>query len=67
MNGTATPGEAGEPIVGRDRPRLDSTAKVTGRALYTVDIKKAGMLHAKVLRSPHAHARILGIDASAAR
>ncbi|MFK0039419.1 xanthine dehydrogenase family protein molybdopterin-binding subunit [Paenarthrobacter sp. NPDC090517] len=55
------------PIVGRDRPRLDSTAKVTGRAVYTVDIEKPGMLHAKVLRSPHAHARILRIDASAAR
>lgn len=55
------------PIVGRDRPRLDSTAKVTGRALYTVDIQKPGMLHAKVLRSPHAHARILSVDASAAR
>ncbi|MGF4043335.1 xanthine dehydrogenase family protein molybdopterin-binding subunit [Paenarthrobacter nitroguajacolicus] len=60
-----TPDDA--PIVGRDRPRLDSTAKVTGRAVYTVDIAKPGMLHAKVLRSPHAHARILSIDASAAR
>ncbi|MET3370851.1 UNVERIFIED_CONTAM: CO/xanthine dehydrogenase Mo-binding subunit [Jeotgalibacillus campisalis] len=56
-----------EPIVGRDRPRLDSTMKVTGRAVYTVDIEKPGMLHAKVLRSPYAHARILSIDASAAR
>ncbi|MFJ5958369.1 xanthine dehydrogenase family protein molybdopterin-binding subunit [Paenarthrobacter sp. NPDC092416] len=58
---------ADEPIVGRNLPRLDATAKVTGRAVYTVDIERPGMLHAKVLRSPHAHARILSIDASAAR
>ncbi|MBP2265991.1 CO/xanthine dehydrogenase Mo-binding subunit [Pseudarthrobacter sp. PvP004] len=68
MNGIVIPSTPHDsPIVGRDRPRLDSTAKVTGRAIYTVDIEKAGMLHAKVLRSPHAHARILSIDASAAR
>jgi CO/xanthine dehydrogenase Mo-binding subunit len=68
MNGIVIPFTPdGSPIVGRDRPRLDSTAKVTGRAIYTVDIKRPGMLHAKVLRSPHAHARILSIDASAAR
>lgn len=67
MTGIVIPFTPHAPIVGRDRPRLDSTAKVTGRALYTVDIQKPGMLHAKVLRSPHAHARILSVDASAAR
>lgn len=68
MNGIVIPFTPNDsPIVGRDRPRLDSTAKVTGRAIYTVDIEKPGMLHAKVLRSPYAHARILSIDASAAR
>ena len=68
MTGFANPCAPDDaPIVGRDRPRLDSTVKVTGRAVYTVDIEKPGMLHAKVLRSPHAHARILSIDASAAR
>jgi len=41
-------------------------AKVTGRALYTSDIKLPGMAYAKVLRSPHAHARILSIDTSQA-
>ena len=35
---------------------------VTGRARYTMDIAMEGLLHLKVLRSPHAHARILGID-----
>lgn len=61
---TVTPVTA--PIVGRDRPRLDADQKVAGKASYTVDIQRPGMLHAKVLRSPHAHARILGIDASEA-
>ena len=40
---------------------------VTGRALYSADIAVDGMLHVKVVRSPHAHARIVSIDASAAR
>ena len=56
--------QATGPIVGSDRPRLDAIQKVTGRASYTVDVRRPGMLHAKVLRSPHAHARILGIDTS---
>jgi xanthine dehydrogenase YagR molybdenum-binding subunit len=53
-------------IVGRSTPRLDGAAKVTGRARYTYDINLPGMLHAKILRSPHPHARILSIDASEA-
>jgi putative selenate reductase molybdopterin-binding subunit len=43
-----------------------SEAIVTGRARYTMDIAVDGLLHLKVLRSPHAHARILGIDRSRA-
>lgn len=54
-------------IVGRNEPRLDATVKVTGKAIYSTDIERPGMLHAKVLRSPHAHARIVSIDAAAAR
>ncbi len=42
---------------------LDGPDKVTGRARFTFDVDLPGMLHAKVLRSPHAHARILSIDA----
>jgi CO/xanthine dehydrogenase Mo-binding subunit len=45
---------------------LDGPAKVTGAARYTFDIAIPGMLHAKVLRSPHPHARIVSIDASRA-
>jgi CO/xanthine dehydrogenase Mo-binding subunit len=41
--------------------------KVTGRGRYTFDVVLPGMLHGKLLRSPHAHARILGIDTTAAR
>ena len=54
-------------VVGQDLARTDAVPKTTGTATYTVDISFPGMLHAKVLRSPHAHARITAIDASAAR
>ncbi len=53
-------------VVGKRMKRTDSLAKVTGEALYTADLKLPRMLHAKVLRSPHAHARILNIDAGKA-
>lgn len=45
---------------------LDGPDKVTGAARYTFDLEVPGMLHAKLLRSPHAHARIVAIDASRA-
>src|ERR1700739_1308402 len=48
-------------------PRVDAPAKVTGTARYTADVRLPGMLHAKVLRSPHAHARLVSVDASRAR
>jgi CO/xanthine dehydrogenase Mo-binding subunit len=54
-------------VVGRDLARTDAVPKTTGAATYTVDISFPGMLHAKVLRSPHAHARIIAIDATKAR
>jgi CO/xanthine dehydrogenase Mo-binding subunit len=41
--------------------------KVTGRARYVTDLTQPGMLHAALLRSPHAHARIRSIDVTAAR
>src|SRR5690606_8944531 len=47
-------------------PRIDGLAKVTGQAKYTVDVAPEGMLIAKVLRSPHAHAKVRSIDWSAA-
>lgn len=53
-------------VIGTRPIRHDGVDKVTGRALYGADLQMAGLLHGRVLRSPHAHARILGIDASKA-
>lgn len=53
-------------VIGTSPMRHDGVDKVTGRALYGADIHLPGMLHGAVLRSPHAHARILSIDTSQA-
>src|SRR3989442_10576185 len=53
-------------VVGTRPIRHDGADKVTGRALYGADFTAAGLLHGFVLRSPHAHARILRIDTAKA-
>jgi xanthine dehydrogenase YagR molybdenum-binding subunit len=53
-------------VIGKSVPRINGRAKVTGAARFTVDIKLPGMLHARLLRSPHAHAHIVSIDTQAA-
>ena len=53
-------------VVGTRPVRHDGTDKVTGRAQYGADIILPGLLHAKILRSPHPHARINSIDTSKA-
>ena len=53
--------------VGKDVPKIDSIEKLTGQALYTGDLEFAGMLHGKVLRSPHAKAKIVKIDTTRAQ
>src|SRR5262245_2486821 len=53
--------------IGLAIPRPDGPDKVTGQTQYVADIKPKGMLHAKLLRSPHAHARIVKIDTSRAQ
>ncbi len=53
-------------LVGTRPLRPDGIDKVTGRARFGADISAAGMLHGQILRSPHAHARILRIDTSKA-
>src|SRR5437879_12258320 len=53
--------------VGLSIPRPDGPEKVTGQVQYVADLKPRGLLHAKLLRSPHAHARIVSIDTSRAR
>ncbi|MDP9912293.1 CO/xanthine dehydrogenase Mo-binding subunit [Variovorax boronicumulans] len=50
--------------LGRDTPQVTARAKVLGKAQYAGDIKVVGMLHAKVLRSPYPHARIVSVDTS---
>ena len=52
--------------IGHVTPRVDAIARVTGQAKYTNDLKLPGMLYARVLRSPHPHARLRRIDTSAA-
>lgn len=54
------------PVVGQSVPRIGLGAKVTGRAKYTADLSRPGMLHGRILRSPHAHARVRSIDVSRA-
>jgi CO/xanthine dehydrogenase Mo-binding subunit len=54
-------------IVGQRLPRPDAPDKVTGAALYVEDLDFAGSLVGRVLRSPHAHARIARLDVSRAR
>src|SRR4026209_1308179 len=53
--------------VGVSIPRPDGPEKVTGRVQYVADIPAKGLLHAKLLRGPHAHAKIVSIDVSAAK
>lgn len=52
--------------VGKSVPRIDARQKVTGEAKYVFDMELPGMLIGKMLRSPHAHAKIVKIDASKA-
>jgi CO/xanthine dehydrogenase Mo-binding subunit len=53
-------------LIGKSIPRIDGFEKAAGRATYTDDMSLAGMLHARMLLSPHAHARIVKIDVSRA-
>src|SRR5712672_3036935 len=53
--------------IGKAIPRLEDERFVTGHGRYTNDIPPPGACWAYVLRSPHAHARILAIEAEAAR
>src|SRR6266542_6695943 len=53
-------------VIGTRPVRHDGTDKVTGRAQYGADIRLPGMLYGAMLRSPHAHARILSIDTTKA-
>ena len=54
-------------VVGTAVPRAEGSDKVSGRTLYAADVNLPGTLWAKILRSPHPHARILNIDVSKAQ
>ena len=49
-------------VLGTRPPRKDGVDKLTGRAVFGSDIRLPGLLHGKMLRSPHAHAHIRSID-----
>jgi len=53
-------------LLGTRVPRLDGSLKATGRAKYAYDINRPGMLHGRILRSPHPRARIVSMDLSPA-
>lgn len=53
-------------VVGKNIQRLDACAKVTGEAAFTVDVQLPHMLHAKFLRSPHAFAKVVSLNADKA-
>ena len=61
------PAPADSAVLGKPTSRVDGPAKVTGRAKYTYDINRPGMLHGRILRSPHPHARLVSLDLSAAK
>ena len=54
-------------MIGDSHPRLGGDRLVSGTGRFVEDVRVPGMLHAAVLRSPHAHARLVSIDTKAAR
>src|SRR5437660_3999666 len=53
-------------VIGTKVQRLDGPDKATGHAKYSFDINRPGMLHARILRCPHARARVKAINTAAA-
>src|SRR5438093_5546429 len=53
-------------LIGTRIARVDGPDKATGHAKYSFDINRPGMLHAKILRCPYAHAKLKSVDTSAA-
>lgn len=54
-------------VIGKSVPKLDALEKVTGQAKYTTDLYLPHMLYGKILRSPHAHAKVVSIDTAKAK
>ena len=53
-------------LIGKEISRVDGPAKVSGKATYTYDVNLPGMLYARVVRCPYAHAKVKSIDTGAA-
>src|SRR5438270_11327726 len=53
-------------LIGKRLSRVDGPDKVSGRAKYTYDVHRPEMLYGKVVRSPHAHAKVVSVDTAAA-
>src|SRR5437764_1233690 len=53
-------------LIGKRISRVDGPDKVSGRAKYTYDVHRPGMLYGKVVRCPYAHAKVVSVDTSAA-
>src|SRR4051812_25589633 len=62
----ATSWPAKRRLIGTKVPRLDGPDKATGKAKYSYDINRPGMLHAVMLRCPYAHAKVKQLDTAAA-
>ena len=54
-------------LIGKSTRRIDGPDKTQGKAKYTYDLTRPGMLHGRFLRSPHPHARVVSIDLAAAQ
>jgi CO/xanthine dehydrogenase Mo-binding subunit len=65
-DGTNTPRERTLDVVGKRVARVDARERVTGEAVYPADLALPGLVHARMLRSPHAHARIKSISTAKA-
>ena len=66
MDAAVTAQPSTQPYIGAPLRRREDVRFVTGQGQYLDDVRLPGMLHAAILRSPHAHARVRGIDATAA-
>ncbi len=64
---TVAPARKPTAVVGKPEPKVDAAKLALGKPAYTDDFEMRGMLYGALLTSPHAHARILDIDASEAR
>jgi xanthine dehydrogenase YagR molybdenum-binding subunit len=53
-------------LIGKRNRRVDGPEKATGRAKYSFDINREGMLHGRLLRCPYGHAKVVSIDTTAA-